>query len=124
MHEHSRSALLALLFVLISGFSHFAFAACDVMINGRPMTEEECATAIQIYGQVIPGEYLMDEYGNWVNINNPAHRGNTYTDAQNNQNTYQEGYGGSWGGGSVVSPRGVYDASGGCEGGSCVNIID
>ena len=28
------------------------------------------------------------------------------------------------GGGSYVSPRGVYDASGGCEGGSCVNILD
>ncbi|MES9971246.1 MAG: hypothetical protein ABW092_14530 [Candidatus Thiodiazotropha sp.] len=96
-----------------------ALAACNATINGRPMSQQECALSIQVYGQVIPGDYLMDGYGNWVNANNPMHRGNTYRDAQS-----QGSRGGSWGGGSYVSPRGVYDASGGCEGGGCVNIID
>ena len=94
-----------------------AAAACNATVNGRPMTPQECALAIQVYGQVVPGDYLVDGYGNWVNTSNPMHRGNSYSDGRSN-------YGGSWGGGSYVSPRGVYDASGGCEAGSCVNIID
>jgi len=94
-----------------------ALAACNATVNGRPMTHQECALSMQVYGRVIPGAYLVDGYGNWVNANNPMHRGNTYRDAQ-------RGRSGSWGGGSYVSPRGVYDSSGGCEGGSCVNIID
>ena len=102
--------------------SKTALAACNATINGRPMSPQECATTIQVYGQVIPGDYLVDENGNWVNVNNPLHRGNIYRDAQSQGN--QNSYGGSWGGQSVVSPHGVYDASGGCEGGSCVNIID
>ncbi len=96
-----------------------ALAACNATVNGRPMSQQECAMLISIYGQVIPGNYWADNNGNWVNINNPRHQGNIYRDAQRqNQN------GGSWGGGSYVSPRGVYDPTGGCEGGSCVNIID
>jgi hypothetical protein len=109
-----------------------AQAACNATVNGRPMTEQECAITIQVYGQVIPGDYLVDDYGNWVNVNNPNLRGNTYTDARYNQNNYYDGQsydsqpaqGGYFGGGSYVSPRGIYDPSGGCEGGSCVNIID
>jgi hypothetical protein len=31
--------------------------------------------------------------------------------------------GSSWGGSSYISPSGVFDTTGGCEGGSCVNII-
>jgi hypothetical protein len=89
------------------------------------MTQQECNTAIQVYGSVIPGDYYADGQGNWVNANNPMHRGNTYLDAQRARGgSYRESYGGAWGGGSYVSPRGVYDASGGCEGGSCVNILD
>ncbi|MBT3044759.1 MAG: hypothetical protein KME67_18010 [Candidatus Thiodiazotropha sp. (ex Codakia orbicularis)] len=97
--------------------SETALAACNATVNGRPMTQQECALSMQVYGYVIPGDYLMDGYGNWVNANNPMHRGNTYRDAQNSHS-------GSWGGGSYVSPSTVYDASGGCEGGDCVNIID
>ena len=82
------------------------------------MTAAECALNIQVYGGVIPGDYAVDVRGNWINVNNPSHRGNIYMDAQSGTQS------GSWDGGSVVSPRGVYDASGGCEGGSCVNIID
>lgn len=101
-----------------------ALAACNATVNGRPMTPQECNTAIQVYGSVIPGDYYADDQGNWVNANNPMHRGNTYVDAQRARGGNRNTYGGSWGGGSYTSPRGVYDASGGCEGGSCVNIID
>lgn len=116
----STIALLGIIFTV----SETALAACQATVNGRPMTHQECALAIRTYGRVIPGNYLVDQQGNWVNINNPRHRGNTYIDARNNYNRRHNNYGGSWGGGSAFSPRGVYDGSGGCEGGSCVNIID
>jgi uncharacterized membrane protein YgcG len=106
-----------MLAVVIAVSTESAMAACSANINGRPMTQQECALTMRVYGQVIPGDYLMDEYGNWVNVNNPMHRGNTYRDAQSSR-------GGSWGGRSYVSPSTVYDGSGGCEGGGCVNIID
>ena len=110
--------------VVFSGIvttSGTAFAACNATINGRPMTQQECALAIQVYGTVIPGRYGADANGNWWNLDNPLHQGNTYRDAQRNS---RQSYGGSFGGGSLTSPHGVYDGSGGCEGGSCVNIID
>ena len=94
-----------------------ASAACGATVNGRPMSTQECALNLQVYGRVIPGDYLADNRGNWVNANNPTHRGNTYRDARSTS-------GGRWSGGSYVSPHGVFDASGGCEGGSCVNIVD
>ena len=108
----------AVLFVLTFLSIDSAMAACNATVNGRPMSRQECALVIQVYGRVVPGDYWVDNDGNWVNINNPMHRGNTFRDAGNTTS------GGSWGGGSYVSPRGVYDPSGGCEGGSCVNIID
>lgn len=86
-------------------------AACNATVNGRPMTAEECATAIRVYGGVVPGDYYVDGQGNWVNLNNPMHRGNSYRDGQRPRM-------GSSGGGFL------YDPTGGCEGGSCVNIID
>ncbi|HRY15276.1 MAG: hypothetical protein KDJ31_19630 [Candidatus Competibacteraceae bacterium] len=107
----------AALVVMASLSSETALAACNATVNGRPMSPQECALTLQVYGQVVPGDYLVDNNGNWVNINNPRHRGNTYRDAQRPR-------GGAWGGRSSVSPRGVYDPTGGCEGGSCVNIID
>jgi hypothetical protein len=117
--------------VVMSCFSGgTALAACNATVNGRPMSSQECAITIQVYGQVVPGDYLMDDNGNWVNIRNPMHRGNIYIDAQSTSSgSWGNGYyentpAGSWGGGSYVSPSGVYDSTGGCEGGSCVNIID
>lgn len=98
-----------------------ASAACNATINGRPMTYQECSIAIQVYGTVIPGRYGVDANGNWWNLDNPRHHGNTYRDAQRNN---QQSYGGSFGGHSLAGPNGVYEGSGGCEGGSCVNIID
>jgi hypothetical protein len=82
------------------------------------MSAEECAWNIRVYGGVIPGDYAVDAAGNWVNLRDPAHRGNIYSDAQP-----QGSQGGSWGG-SYTGPTAVYDGSGGCEGGSCVNILD
>ena len=108
-------------FIGIVATSEPAAAACNATINGRPMTHQECAIAVQVYGTVIPGRYGADANGNWWNLDNPQHYGNTYRDAQRNS---QQGYGGSFGGDSLFSPKGVYDGSGGCEGGSCVNIID
>lgn len=123
----NRSLFSVVAAVVVASFSVGAsHAACNATVNGRAMTQEECALGMRVYGQVTPGAYLMDEYGNWVYINNPSLRGNTYLDAQrlSSGGGNTGNYGGSWGGRSYVSPRGVYDASGGCEGGSCVNIID
>jgi hypothetical protein len=114
---------VAALTVMTFMSSETTLAACNASVNGRPMSPQECAIAIQVYGQVLPGDYLVDNNGNWININNPAHHGNTYLDAQSI--TSGDSYvGSSWGGGTVVSPRAVFDPTGGCEGGSCVNIID
>jgi hypothetical protein len=95
-----------------------AHAACGATINGYPMTPQQCALAIQIYGTVIPGRYGADANGNWWNLDNPRHRGNTYLDAQRARN--------SAGGGRRTGRHTstVIDTSGGCEGGSCVNILD
>ena len=116
-----RAAFSALLTVITCLSGKTALAACNATVNGRPMSPQVCATTRQVYGQVIPGDYLMDDNGNWVNRNNPMHRGNIYRDARSVTGNPPSG---SWGGGSYVSPRGVYDSTGGCEGGSCVNIID
>lgn len=112
-----RITFIAALIALTYLPSEAVLAACNATVNGRPMTYQECALGIRAYGQVLPGDYLVDANGNWVNTRNLRHRGNTLKGAPNSRS-------GSWGGGSVVSPRGVYDSSGGCEGGSCVNIID
>jgi hypothetical protein len=81
---------------LLSGltltFASGADAACNATVNGLPMSMELCEAAWQIYGGVLPGDYYVDEAGNWVNLNNPAHAGNFYRDAQ--------GAGGGRGGGS------------------------
>ncbi len=118
MNALKRNAFsVAALAVMAFISSETALAACYATINGRPMTQQECALTIQAYGYVIPGDYLVDSDGNWVNANNPMHRGNTYRDAQRN-------YGGSWSSGSPVGGSTVYDGSGGCEGGGCINIMD
>jgi len=83
------------------------------------MSPQECAWNIRVYGSVVPGDYAVDAAGNWVNLRYPLHRGNIYKDAQQ-----QGGQGGSWSGGGYSSPSSVYDGSGDCEAGSCVNIID
>lgn len=80
-----------------------AHAACNAWVNGRPMTSQECMIALQVYGRVVPGRYAVDAYGNWVNLDNPMHRGNTYRDAQSGQGGSNNS--GNGGGSKWFSPR-------------------
>jgi hypothetical protein len=88
-----RAYSAALLASLSFAFASGAHAACNATVNGQPMSMELCQAAWQIYGGVLPGHYYVDDAGNWVNLNNPAHAGNFYRDAQG-------GGGGGGGGGS------------------------
>ncbi|MGH6922091.1 MAG: hypothetical protein ACREJ0_30855 [Geminicoccaceae bacterium] len=54
-----------------------------------------------VYGGVMPGRYHMDQAGNWVNLDNPAHAGNIYRDAQG-----RSGGGGGGSGGLTRTPFG------------------
>jgi hypothetical protein len=63
-------------------FASGAHAACNAIVNGQPMSMELCQVASMVYGGVMPGRYHMDQAGNWANIDNPAHAGNIYRDAQ------------------------------------------
>jgi hypothetical protein len=86
-----RAYMATLLSGLSLTFASAADAACNATVNGAPMSIELCEAAWQIYGGVLPGHYYVDDAGNWVNLNNPAHTGNFYRDAQG---------GGGGGGGS------------------------
>lgn len=79
-------------------------AACGATVNGRPMSIELCQTVWQIYGGVAPGHYQVDQAGNWINLANPAHRGNLYRDAQRGGGGLSGGSGGS--GGMTRTPFG------------------
>jgi hypothetical protein len=85
MHGQLSSAILLSGLALVS--PSVAEAACNATLNGRPMPIELCRAAVQVYGSVVPGDYLMDRAGNWVNLNNPAHAGNIYRDAQGGQDS-------------------------------------
>ena len=87
-----RACLATLLAGLSVTFASGAHAACNAIVNGQPMSMELCQVASMVYGGVMPGRYHMDQAGNWVNIDNPAHAGNIYRDAQ-------MGRGGGGGGG-------------------------
>ena len=95
-----------------------ASAACGAFVNGRPMTHDWCRIATQIYGYVQPGRYVADDRGNWYNLDT-GQSGNVYADAQ-----YSGHRGGSGNGGGGRWTSTTIDPSGGCEGGSCVNIVD
>jgi hypothetical protein len=92
-----RTYMATLLSGLSLTFASGADAACNATVNGAPMSMELCEAAWQIYGGVLPGHYYVDDAGNWVNLNNPAHTGNFYRDAQGG------GGGGGGGGGSSGS---------------------
>jgi hypothetical protein len=95
-----RVYLATLLSGLSLTFASGADAACNATVNGRPMSMDLCETAWQIYGGVLPGDYYVDEAGNWVNLANPAHTGNFYRDAQG------PGGGGGGSGGLTSTPFG------------------
>lgn len=84
MKTKKRMALSAgaALVVMTFAASDPALAACKATVNGQPMSAATCAQVIKVYGQVVPGDYLTDGNGNWVNADNPMHRGNMYSDAQ------------------------------------------
>lgn len=102
--------------------SEKALAACNSTVNGYPMSVQQCNRTIQIYGRVIPGHYWMDNDGNWVNVNNPNHYGNLYIDAQLDRDNNPETSGSRRS--PISPPYSVIDPTGGCEGGSCINIHD
>ena len=74
--------LVGLLFISIMSLG-VANAACNAMVNDRPMSAELCRTATRIYGHVSPGHYLLDGAGNWVKLD--------YPDAGSTGNIYQDG---------------------------------
>jgi hypothetical protein len=100
-----RGRLYSAVFLSALAFSSGANAACNATVNGQPMSMELCRAAWQIYGGVVPGQYYVDQAGNWVNLNNPAHSGNFYRDAQARGAGGGGGAGGS-GGGLTVTPFG------------------
>ena len=91
-----RAYSAALLAGLSLAFASGAHAACNATVNGQPMSMELCQAASQIYGGVLPGHYYVDD---WVNLDNPAHAGNFYRDAQG-------GGGGGGSGGLTTTPFG------------------
>lgn len=99
--------LTALMF--ISG--EVAKANCNATVNGRPMSQQLCTLNMQVYGMVIPGNYLMDDYGNWVSINNPMLRGNILRDAQGRQRNSTTNYSGQ----NYRGPFGDYMSDGRCS---------
>ena len=116
------TGLIAGIFTAVVGLASVpANAACGAVINGRPMTDYECWLVIQAYGYVEPGYYVADAYGNWAKVGDQYWRGNIWMDSQIPSS------GGGWangGGGGGRWTSTTIDPSGGCEGGSCVNILD
>ena len=78
--------------VLVLAHTTDAVAACGATVNGKAMTVTECRLARQIYGEVVPGDYLRDARGNWVKIGDPSVRGNIYRDAQRARNSNGSGH--------------------------------
>jgi hypothetical protein len=90
---------------MTSVFIGESYAACNATVNGWPMSPQDCALAIQIYGYVEPGHYWLDQQGNWGRIGVPYAQGNLYMDAQS-------------GGGRASDSDGMTCySSGGCIGG-------
>ena len=96
-----------------------------VFINGQPVHPTVVAQIQQAIGMPLPGgayvwdgQYLYDAAGNAVPL---SYGGPTRYPGGS---VGQVSPGGSSWGNQNTGIGGVYDNSGGCEGGSCVNIID
>ena len=59
-----------------------SYAACNSTVNGYPMSSQLCSQATEIYGSVEPGNYWLDNQGNWGRVGTPYPQGNLYWDAQ------------------------------------------
>jgi hypothetical protein len=81
---------IAMGLVVASMLAHglYANAACNAVVNGRPMSAQLCREAIAVYGYVTPGRYRFDDAGNWVKLDAPnaGSRGNLYQDARRSHN--------------------------------------
>ncbi len=100
----------------------------QVFINGQPMHPAVVAQIQQAIGMVLPGgayswngQYLYDAYGNAVPLSLGG-TGPTQYPGGTIGEVYSDGSS-SWGNPNT-GIGGVYDSSGGCEAGSCVNILD
>ncbi len=95
----------------------------QVFINGQPVhptvvMQIQQATGVSLHGGAYAwdGQYLYDGYGNSVPL---SLGGGGY----GQQSANPGGWGGGGGGGGRHTDT-VIDPGGGCEGGSCVNILD
>ncbi len=59
-----------------------AEAACNATVNGLPMSPQMCALTAQLYGSLQPGDYWMDERGDWGYAGDPRVQGNIRFDSQ------------------------------------------
>ena len=99
----------------------------QVYINNQPVAPAVVAQIQQAIGRPLPGgayfwdgQYLYDSYGNAVPLSLGGGGPTRYPGG-----AVGEAYpGGSSWGNSNTGIGGVYDSTGGCEGGSCVNILD
>ncbi len=82
---------LVLILTMVQGLN--ANAACNAMVNGRPMSMDLCRIATRVYGYVTPGYYRMDGKGNWVKLDAPSagSQGNLYHDAQGSSGAQRPG---------------------------------
>lgn len=85
-----KSLSVILSFASILAYGEYSNAACNAMVNNRPMSAEFCRHATAIYGYVEPGHYLLDRAGNWIKLDPPYSSGNIYRDAEGSSES------GSW----------------------------
>jgi len=84
MKKKSVSISVFIVFFSIMTHGLYAYAACNAMVNNRPMSAELCRAVKAVYGYVAPGHYWMDSSGNWVKLDAPSAGsiGNIYQDAR------------------------------------------
>lgn len=99
-----------------------------VYINNQLTNPAVVAQIQQAIGMHLPsgaytwdGQYLYDSYGNAVPLSLGGRAPTRYPGGATGE-VYRDGSS-SWGN-TNTGIGGVYDPSGGCEGGSCVNILD
>ena len=97
----SKKLVLGAAFIFTIVQALHANAACNAVVNGRPMSAHDCSIATEIYGYVTPGHYWMDKAGNWVKLDSPyaGSTGNIYKDE--NKRHYDNGGMDKYGGGYI-----------------------
>ena len=109
-----KSISVGLVFASMMVQGLYANAACNAVVNDRPMSAKLCRDVIAVYGYVTPGRYRFDDAGNWVKLDAPhvGSRGNLYRDGERSRDSgdsYSEGMTrtpfGSVGGGYYFDPE-------------------